>query len=59
MTALSSWDYGIIGAFLAVILIVGLAASRLAARNLEHYFSAGATCPGTCLASRACRRGST
>jgi hypothetical protein len=34
MIALSNLDYGIIGAFLIVILAVGLAASRLASRNL-------------------------
>src|SRR5258708_2644877 len=45
MTALSSLDYWIIGTFLAIILVVGLAASRLAARSMEHYFLGGRNLP--------------
>jgi solute:Na+ symporter, SSS family len=45
MTALSNLDYSIIGVFLAVILMVGLAASRLAARSIEHYFLGGRNLP--------------
>jgi SSS family solute:Na+ symporter len=45
MTALSNLDYWIIGTFLAIILIVGLAASRLAARSIEHYFLGGRNLP--------------
>ncbi len=45
MTSLSSLDYWIIGSFLVVILLVGLAASRLAARSLEHYFLGGRNLP--------------
>jgi Na+/proline symporter len=45
MIALSNLDYGIIGVFLIVILVVGLAASRLAARNLENYFLGGRSLP--------------
>ncbi len=45
MTDLSSLDYGIIGVFLAVIVVVGLAASRLAARSMEHYFLGGRNLP--------------
>src|SRR5271156_5759384 len=45
MTALSSLDYGIIGTFFAIILMVGLAASKLAARSIEHYFLGGRNLP--------------
>src|ERR1700678_3163331 len=45
MTFLTQLDYGIIGSFLAIILVVGLAASRLAARNLENYFLGGRSLP--------------
>jgi SSS family solute:Na+ symporter len=45
MTALSHLDYWIIGTFLGIILIVGLAASRLAARSMEHYFLGGRNLP--------------
>jgi SSS family solute:Na+ symporter len=45
MTALSNLDYWIIGTFLAIILMVGLAASRLAARSMEHYFLGGRNLP--------------
>ena len=45
MTTLSTLDYGIIGTFLAIILVVGLAASRLASRSLEHYFLGGRNLP--------------
>jgi Na+/proline symporter len=45
MTGLSTLDYGIIGAFLVIILLVGLAASRLASRSLEHYFLGGRNLP--------------
>lgn len=45
MTALSTLDYWIIGIFLGIILVVGLAASRLAARSLEHYFLGGRNLP--------------
>ncbi len=45
MTALSNLDYWIIGTFLAIILVVGLAASRLAARSMEHYFLGGRSLP--------------
>ncbi len=45
MTALSSLDYWIIGTFLVLILLVGLAASRLASRSLEHYFLGGRNLP--------------
>src|ERR1700744_1416749 len=45
MTALSNLDYGIIGTFLAIILVAGLAASRLAARSMEHYFLGGRNLP--------------
>ena len=45
MTALSSLDYWIIGVFLGIILLVGLAASRLAARSMEHYFLGGRNLP--------------
>jgi Na+/proline symporter len=45
MTALSNLDYWIIGIFLGIILLVGLAASRLAARSMEHYFLGGRNLP--------------
>ena len=45
MTALSHLDYWIIGTFLLIILMVGLAASRLAARSMEHYFLGGRNLP--------------
>src|ERR1700678_1891625 len=45
MTFLTQLDYGIIGSFLAIILMVGLAASRLAARSMEHYFLGGRNLP--------------
>jgi SSS family solute:Na+ symporter len=45
MTALSTLDYWIIGTFLAIILAVGLTASRLAARSMEHYFLGGRNLP--------------
>lgn len=45
MTSLSNLDYGIIGAFLLIILIVGLAASKLASRSMEHYFLGGRGLP--------------
>src|SRR5580700_2118545 len=45
MTGLSTLDYGIIGTFLVIILLVGLAASRLASRSLEHYFLGGRNLP--------------
>ena len=42
---LSNLDYGIIGILLIVMLLVGLAASRLAGRSLEHYFLGGRNLP--------------
>jgi solute:Na+ symporter, SSS family len=45
MIALSNLDYWIIGTFLVIILIVGLAASRLAAHSMEHYFLGGRNLP--------------
>jgi Na+/proline symporter len=45
MTALSGLDYGIIATFLVIILLVGLAASRIAARSMEHYFLGGRNLP--------------
>ena len=45
MTDLTYLDYGIIGTFLAIILFVGLAASRMASRSLEHYFLGGRNLP--------------
>ncbi|MCE0498375.1 MAG: hypothetical protein LV481_10570 [Methylacidiphilales bacterium] len=45
MTALSNLDYWIIGVFLAIILLVGLTASRLAARSMQHYFLGGRNLP--------------
>jgi Na+/proline symporter len=45
MTALSGLDYEIVAAILAVTLILGVCASRLAGRSLEHYFLGGRNLP--------------
>jgi SSS family solute:Na+ symporter len=42
---LSDSDYWIIGIVLSVIFVVGLAASRLASRSMEHYFLGGRNLP--------------
>lgn len=45
MISLATSDYVVIAAFLAVILFVGLAMSRRAAKNLESYFLGGRRLP--------------
>jgi solute:Na+ symporter, SSS family len=45
MESLTTLDYGIIGVFLIVILVVGLAASRMASKSMDHYFLGGRNIP--------------
>ncbi len=45
MTTLTTLDYGIIAAFLAITLLAGLVLSRTASKNLEHYFLGGRNLP--------------
>ena len=42
---LSGLDYGIIVGALVIMLVIGVAASRLAGRSLEHYFLGGRNLP--------------
>jgi solute:Na+ symporter, SSS family len=45
MTSLSTLDYTIIGVFLIIILAVGMTASRMASRSMEHYYLGGRNLP--------------
>ncbi len=45
MTTLSITDYVVIGAFFAIILLVGLAMSRRAAQTMESYYLGGRSLP--------------
>ena len=42
---LSNLDYGIIAGALALMLVIGVAASRVAGKSLEHYFLGGRNLP--------------
>ena len=44
-TSLSGLDYFVIGAFLVVILLIGIVLARAAAKNMESYFLGGRNMP--------------